>query len=261
MTGSPVEHRFYGELADWWPLISPPQEYGDEAAFAASLLRPGAGPDPQPAGEHHRARVLELGSGGGHLASHLADRFDLTLVDLSAPMLEVSRRLNPAAAHLVGDMRTVRLDAEFDAVLIHDAVDYMTTEADLAAAIETAYRHCRIGGRVVIVPDDVAETFEERTDHGGSDGENGRAVRFLSWTYDPDPSDSETLTQYTFNLRAADGSVDTVSETHHCGLFSRETWLRLLTAAGFTASAHSEIAAEGERPRLWFVGVREDGSS
>ena len=43
----------------------------------------------------------------------------------------------------------------------------MTTEADLAAAIATAYEHCRPGGRVVIVPDDVAETFEPHTDHGG----------------------------------------------------------------------------------------------
>ena len=161
----------------------------------------------QPGPASDRPEVLELGSGGGHLASHLADRFALTLVDLSAPMLAVSRRLNPGASHEVGDMRTVRLHREFDAVLIHDAIDYMTTEADLAAAIATAYAHCRPGGRVVIVPDDVMETFEERTEHGGTDGADGRAIRFLSWSYDPDPADSETLTQYTFMLRAADGGV------------------------------------------------------
>ena len=32
-------HRFYGELAPWWPLISPPEEYTEEAAFAASMIR------------------------------------------------------------------------------------------------------------------------------------------------------------------------------------------------------------------------------
>lgn len=249
MTGTPVEHRFYGELADWWPLISPPEEYAEEAEFAAALLQP------DPSGDR-RPEVLELGSGGGHLASHLADRFDLTLVDLHEPMVAVARRLIPAATHAVGDMRTVRLDRDFDAVLIHDAVDYMTTEADLARAIATAYEHCRPGGRVVIVPDDVAETFEERTDHGGTDGDEGRAVRFLEWTYDPDPTDGTTVTQYTFVLRAIDGSVRVVSETHHFGLFSRETWLRLMSEAGFSASAHSEIAAEGDQPRLWFVGTR-----
>ena len=156
-TESRVEHRFYGDLAPWWPLISPPAEYAEEAAFAADLL----------AADGATASVLELGSGGGHVASHLADRFRLTLVDLSEPMLQVSRALNPTAGHHQGDMRTVRLDEEFDAVLIHDAIDYMTTEDDLRQAIETAYAHVRPGGIAVLVPDDVAEIFEQRTDHGG----------------------------------------------------------------------------------------------
>ncbi len=254
MTASPVEHRFYGELAGWWPLISPPEEYGEEAEFAAGLLDPGPGRmagagDAQPS-------VLELGSGGGHLASHLADRFSLTLVDLSEPMLEVSRRLNPTASHHQGDMRSVRLGRQFDAVFIHDAVDYMTSEADLAAAIATAYEHCRPGGRVVIVPDEVAETFEPHTDHGGTDADDGRAVRFLEWSWDPDPADTWTLTEYTFVLRSADGSVEVAHESHRFGLFSRDTWLRLLTDAGLEPSAHSEITAAGHQPRLWFVGRR-----
>lgn len=250
MTASPIEHRFYGDLAPWWPLISPPAEYADEAAFAAALL------DPDHDGS--RPRVLELGSGGGHLASHLTDRFDLTLVDLSESMLEVSRRLNPTASHHSGDMRTVRLDEHFDAVFIHDAIDYMTTEADLAAAIATAYEHCRPGGRVVIVPDDVAETFEPHTDHGGTDGHDGRAVRFLEWSWDPDPADTWSVTQYTFVLRSANGSVEVVSETHRFGLFGRDVWLRLLSEAGLEPSAHSEIAAAGDKPRLWFLGRRSD---
>ena len=136
-----AEHRFYGELAPWWPLISPPEEYAEEAAFAAGLL----------AADGATTTVLELGSGGGHVASHLADRFRLTLVDLSEPMLQVSRALNPTADHHQGDMRTVRLDTQFDAVLIHDAIDYMTTEVDLRAAIQTAYAHVRPGGLAVMV--------------------------------------------------------------------------------------------------------------
>ena len=87
-----IEHRFYGDLAPWWPLISPPAEYAEEAAFAADLL----------AADGATASVLELGSGGGHVASHLADRFRLTLVDLSEPMLQVSRALNPTAGHHQG---------------------------------------------------------------------------------------------------------------------------------------------------------------
>ena len=243
---SRVEHRFYGDLAPWWPLISPPGEYAEEAGFAADLWSAGGQPRP----------VLELGSGGAPLASPLADRFGPPLVDLSEPMLAVSRALNPTATHHQGDMRTVRLDEQFDAVLIHDAIDYMTTEDDLRAAIETAYAHVRPGGIAVLVPDDVAESFEQRTAHGGSDAADGRAVRYLEWSWDPDPSDSWTITTYTFVLRDADGVVETAHETHRLGLFPRDTWLRLLTEAGFKASAHNELPTGNDHPRTWFVGRR-----
>jgi SAM-dependent methyltransferase len=246
-----VEHRFYGDLAPWWPLISPPAEYAEEAAFAADLL----------AADGATSTVLELGSGGGHVASHLADRFRLTLVDLSEPMLQVSRALNPTASHHRGDMRTVRLGEQFDAVLIHDAIDYMTTEDDLRQAIETAYAHVRPGGIAVLVPDDVAESFEQRTEHGGSDAADGRAARYLEWSWDPDPADSWTITTYTFVLRDANGAVETAHETHRLGLFPRDTWLRLLTDAGFTASAHNELPTGDDHPRTWFVGRRKGSSA
>jgi SAM-dependent methyltransferase len=245
VSSSPIEHRFYGDLAPWWPLISPPEEYAEEAAFAAELLAEGG-----------TRTVLELGSGGGHLASHLTGRYAMTLVDISEPMLEVSRRLNPTVSHHQGDMRTVRLGETFDAVFIHDAIDYMVTEDDLRRAVTTAYEHCRPGGIVVIVPDEVADSFESRTAHGGSDAEDGRAARFLEWSWDSDPADTWTETQYTFVLRSADGRVEVASELHRLGLFSRDHWLTLLEDTGLAARAHQEIAAEGDHPRLWFVGRR-----
>ncbi len=100
----------------------------------------------------------------------------MTLVDLSPGMLEVSRRLNPRCEHHVGDLRAVRLGLLFDAVFIHDAVTYMTTVDDLRAALETAFVHCRPGGITVVFPDEVAETFEPTTEHGGSDGPDGRSA-------------------------------------------------------------------------------------
>jgi hypothetical protein len=65
---------FYGDLAPWWPLISPVEDYQDEALYFRSLF-----------GEHKRGlpqrSLLELGSGGGHIASYFAADFELTLVD------------------------------------------------------------------------------------------------------------------------------------------------------------------------------------
>jgi SAM-dependent methyltransferase len=243
----PGDHRFYGELAAWWPLVSPPEEYAGEAAEAAALLRTASIPVRD---------VLELGSGGGHCAVHLKADFTLTLSDLSEAMLDVSRALNPECEHVQGDMRTLRLGRAFDAVFVHDAVDYMTTEDDLRRAIETAYAHCRAGGLALFMPDHTAETFAPGSEHGGSDAADGRGVRFLDWTYDPDPGDDWILTEYAFLLRDADGSVRSVHETHRTGCFAAEVWLRLLAGAGFDAKGVDERTSEPREPRRLFVAGR-----
>jgi SAM-dependent methyltransferase len=245
------QHRFYGDLAPWWPLISAPEEYAEEAAFAASLLRTTTSP-----AAGRRPTLLELGSGGGSNAFHLKAEFELTLVDLSPEMIAVSERLNPECPHHVGDMRTIRLGRDFDAVFVHDAIEYMTSEDDLRRAVETVYAHCRPGGVAVLVPDDIVENFTPSTDCGGHDAPDGRGVRYLSWTTDPDPTDTTSTTEYGFLLRDADGTVQVAQDTHVLGLFPRERWIGIMTDVGFTARSVAEITTEDHRPREFFVGVR-----
>jgi aminoglycoside phosphotransferase (APT) family kinase protein len=219
----------YTHLADWWHLLSPIEDYDEEAAEFTQLLL-GACVE---SGVSPPRTLLELGSGGGNNASFLKQHFTLTLVDVSEGMLAASRRINPGCEHLQGDMRTVRLERQFDAVFIHDAIDYMTSEADLLSAMRTAYLHLRPGGAALFVPDHVRETFAPTTDSGGSDGADGRGVRYVEWTYDPDPTDSTYLIDIAYLLRQADGSARVEDDRHICGLFSRAAWLRLLHEAGF----------------------------
>lgn len=242
--------RLYGELAEWWPLLSAPEEYADEAAEYRALIEDGA--------RIPVREVLELGSGGGNNASHLKARFDLTLVDRSAAMLEVSRRLNPECEHVEGDMRSVRLGRAFDAVFVHDAVAYITAEEDLRAVFETAFAHCRAGGITLFVPDAVRETFAEATDHGGHDGPD-RALRYLEWTWDPDPSDTTVRMDLTYVFHEPDGSVHAELDSHLCGLFPTETWLAGLRNAGFDDVRSVPLTHE-DRPvgSLGFVGNRPE---
>ena len=220
--------KLYSELAAWWPLLSPPDNYLDEATFFLKLLEKADLP-PAPS-------LLELGCGGGNNAVHLKAHFaNVTLTDLSPQMLAVSRVLNPDCEHIAGDMRTLRLGRTFDVVFIHDAIDYMTTEHDLRLALETAFIHCNPGGLALLVPDYVRETFEPSTDHGGSDGINGdkRALRYLEWTYDPDDTDTTYTTDYAYLLRENARQIHVVHDRHICGLFPRDEWVRLLREIGF----------------------------
>jgi SAM-dependent methyltransferase len=245
-----MANRFYTDLAEWWPLISAPAEYAEEAAEALRHLR---------AARRPVRDVLELGSGGGNNASHMKADLELTLVDLNAPMVEVSRRLNPECVHAVGDMRTVRLGQTFDAVFVHDAIDYMVTTSDLAAAMRTAFEHCRPGGVAVLIPDATTETWAPGTDHGGHDASDGRGVRYLQWDWDPDPDDERVVTEYAFVLRSADGRTEVVHETHETGLFPESTWLALLADVGFEATAERERTDDDRLPRTIFVAHRPAG--
>ncbi len=191
MAAPNTDYSLYQELASWWPLISPPGEYAADAAAIAALFD-SAGPV---------RTVLDLGSGGGHVALHLKDRLSVTLVDLSEQMLEVSRKLNPDCVHVHGDMRTVRLGELFDAVLVHDAIDYVTTQQDLRLVIDTAFAHCRPGGMAVFAPDHTAETFRPGSGEGGGSEPGGRQASFRERTSDPDSGDDWILAEYEFTLR------------------------------------------------------------
>lgn len=219
------ERKLYTDLAPAWPLFSSPAEYEGESSFYVKAL--------QDASERPLSQVLELGSGGGNNASHMKRHFgSMVLVDLSPQMLEVSRKLNPDCEHIAGDMRTVRLGREFDAVFVHDAVCYMTTEGDLRRAMDTAYVHCAHGGAALFCPDHVKENFAPSTSHGGEDGDGG-SVRYLEWTQDPGPTASSYVVDYAIMVRQPDGSVRVEHDRHVEGLFSRKVWLRLMLEAGF----------------------------
>jgi SAM-dependent methyltransferase len=245
-------YSLYRELADWWPVISPPAEYADDAAVIGAIFAAAARPV---------RTVLDVGSGGGHVALHLKEGRSMTLVDLSAQMLDVSRQLNPDCAHIAGDMRTIRLGRQFDAVLVHDAIDYVTSQDDLSSVIGTAFAHCRPGGLAVFAPDHTAETFRAGTGGGGGYDDTGRRASFLERTSDPVPGDDWILAEYEFTLRDADGAVRVVPEAHRLGSFRRETWLALLRDAGFAAEVRPGVPAGNGAgsAKVIFIGYRDPG--
>ena len=237
------KQKLYNELAEWWPLMSAPEDYEEEAGvYRDMMIASGTSP---------LRSVLELGSGGGNNASHMKAHFELTLVELSPAMIEVSERLNPECRHFQGDMRSIRLGEQFDGVFVHDAICYMTSIADLQAAMMTAFSHCRPGGVALFAPDYVRESFQESTEHGGHDGPE-RALRYLQWCWDPDPTDTTYTVDYAYLLRDGAGTR-VVHDRHVEGLFSRNDWLSTLRAVGFIPEARQFAHSGVQRPIDVFV--------
>jgi hypothetical protein len=120
----------------------------------------------------------------------------------------------------------------------------MITEADLLAAIRTAFEHTRPGGATIFAPDCFRETLREETELlTGEEGE--RALRCLMWTWDPDPSDETYAVEFAFLLREG-MAVKAVHDRHVEGVFPKATWLRLLTSTGYRVEGIERPIGEGK---------------
>ena len=233
-------------MAYLWPIISPPEEYGSEAAFFGDVIREELGP-----GRH---KLLELGVGGGHNLSHLTDDFDCTAVDLSPAMLALSKGLNPGVEHHVGDMRNIRLERNFDTVLVHDSASYLLTEQDLTETFATAAAHLRPGGVLMVAPDWFQETFPDGWVYNWDRQQGDIEVNIQEVMVDPDPSDTQVESTYTYTIKKA--GVTTVEvDTHITGLFSIQTWSDLMGQAGFRVEVRTLPPNEGGYGSWLFIGV------
>jgi trans-aconitate methyltransferase len=98
--------------------------------------------DPRP-GE----RVLDAGSGTGHLASQIAAKGAVVVgIDASEEMVSAATRTYPNVAFEVADLRTYRADAPFDAVFSNATLHWILQPDEPAATFAYALRP---GGRLV----------------------------------------------------------------------------------------------------------------
>ena len=253
------QRRLYGDLAWTWPIISPPDHYvGESEAFAGLIRAHGLGPV---------ETLLNLGSGGGHNDWTLKRHFAVTGVDLSPAMLALARRLNPEAEYLAGDMRDIRLGRSFDAVVCFDSIDYMLSEADLAAAFATAYAHLRPGGVFLTYAETTRERFREGRVRAERHRGAGVEIIFVEHDHDPDPRDTTIECGYVYLIRDASG-FRVESDRHLIGMFPEVRWPVLLEQAGFEVRAIIDTGPgtgldmgldENDGPLRSFVGVRPPG--
>ncbi len=131
----------------YYDLLYRDKDYAGEARYVADLIRrhsPGA------------SSIMEIGCGtGAHAAKLAALGFTVSGVDMSDGMLEsaearrhdLSEDLQSRMSFGHGDARTVRLGQKFDAVIsLFHVMSYQTSNADLAAAFQTAREHLKPGG-------------------------------------------------------------------------------------------------------------------
>lgn len=238
--------HLYGELARFWPLISPPSHYMAEARIWMDAIRKRL--------SKLNPTALDLGTGGGHSLAPLTGYLQATAIDLSEEMLSVARKLNPKVEHIQGDMRNIRLGRKFDVVLANDAIGYMASVNDLEMVLETARAHLNLGGLAMFGPDWFFETFEDDMFNSFQKQDNGVVLTMFEYSFDIDKSDNFYECLYNINVRE-NGKVSFWSENHKYGLFSYKQWNDLLVSHGFNPEYEDYLVHGNGRPNRLAIGT------
>jgi len=204
----------FGSYAKLYNMLYSDKDYPAEADFVHGILQktaPGT------------KKILDLGCGAGKhdiLLAHMGYR--LKGIDLSAEMLSLARASSAASASRVpvdfcrGDIRTIRLDEQFDAVtsLFH-VMSYQTTNNDLRASFNTAYRHLKPGGIFLFDfwygPAVLTQRPEKREKHV-----RDKAITIVR-NAEPDmhPNSNTVDVRYVITTRdTTANSTETIRETH-----------------------------------------------
>ena len=203
----------YNELAwtdDW---LVDTGEHEDEVKVYVDLIKQVAVKPPR--------TLLHLGSGSGSYDQIFKRYFAVTGVDLSLGMLNKARAAHPDIEYIEGDMRTLRLGRQFDAVVIPDSIDYMASLDDLQKAIQTAVEHLKIGG-VLLVVGKTEETFKNNN-FAYTGEKDGVHVTLLENNY-ANPFRPNIYEATFVYLIRQQGELNMHTDHQVLGLFSQATW-------------------------------------
>ena len=240
----------YNDLAwteDW---LANPSDYEEEVLIYVDLIKRTATEPPR--------TLLHLGSGAGGFDWIFKRHFTVTGIDISLGMLNKARIAHADIEYLEGDMRTLRLNRQFDAVVIPDSIDYMASRDDLRQAIQTAAAHLKTGG-VLLVVAKTEETFQNNN-FAYTGEKDGVHVTLFENNY-INPLVSNTYEATFVYLIRQQGELTIHTDRHVLGLFSQATWEKLFNDAELTMQKtrlngiyDQYLLGGGEYPLTIFVG-------
>lgn len=139
----------FADYSKYYDLLYQDKDYHSEVNFIDTLLQ-----------EHVKQpkMLLELGSGTGKHACLLAKKgYEIVGIDQSTTMLEMAGQLlaaTPALAKQVrlfeGDVRTFKIEQQFDAAIsLFHVLSYQTSNQDIEQMFTTVKKHVKPGGLFV----------------------------------------------------------------------------------------------------------------
>jgi trans-aconitate methyltransferase len=211
--------KLYNELAWTWEIMISGEEYVPEVNFLKRMIK-----------RYKKTQgneLLDVGCGAGPHDLLLKEDFRVEGVDASEKMLHLARKRNPELTYSLGDVRTLRLNRQFDVVIAMDMIMYNLTYEDLESSLVSLSDHIKPGGVLVFYVVDLKEKFEQNKTRVKNHKKGDLEIVLIENDYDPDPHDTECEYYLIFLIRK-EGKLKIEIDKHRVGLFELERIIGIL---------------------------------
>ena len=240
-----MKNPVFKDYSRYYNLLYKDKNYQAETNYIDELIRKYSS---QPV-----TTVLNLGCGTGKHDLFLAKKgYQITGVDLSDDMLDIARQSAiPGANFYQGDIRTLRLNKTFDAVIsLFHVMSYQVTWQDLLDAFTTAKAHLNPGGIFIfdfwygpgVLSDQPTERKKEAEDN------ELKITRYTTPVMHP----NDNIVDVQFDVNITDKKTlqnFQLKETHRMRYLFLPELRQLLDTAGFTILTEEEWLS-GQTPGL-----------
>lgn len=135
----------YKQFAKYYDSIYRWKDYKAESEILRSLIKKYK--------TSHGKEMLDVACGTGNHIVYLKKYYNISGVDIDKDMLRIARRKLPDIKFIHGDMRTFKLNKQFDIIVcLFSAIGHLKTYANLEKAIKNFSRHLKQGGIMVVEP-------------------------------------------------------------------------------------------------------------
>lgn len=97
--------------------------------------------------------MLDVACGTGNHIQYLKKYFHITGIDIDKDMLGIARKKFPDVKFIRGDMRTFKINKQFDFIVcLFSAIGHLKTYSNLAKTVKNFANHLKSGGVMIVEP-------------------------------------------------------------------------------------------------------------
>lgn len=194
--------------------------------------------------------ILDLGCGTGEVLVRLEEKYEMTGVDLSKEMVELSKKKCNTKDFYVQDMRSLNLEKNYDIVIsLFDTVNHLVSLEGLKQTMKSVWNNLNKDGLYIF--DVVTRDLMEDMFPGGNFIDD-REEMMIVWEHEFDEEEELDYIDATFFIKEPSGMFSKIKEEYVKKIFTVDEIIKVAKETGFSileVAENNELAGE----RLFFT--------